>query len=147
VTLRLVTRADASAIEDFIARTPEIHSRRFSEILRSALDNTSGEYLAAVAEEADGITGVCAFGHIAGTIDSAALYGVAPISKTSVDLLAYAERELRARGMKRIVAEFPDAEEYKSYREVLLDSHYHPVGFVEDLYRDGVGMVIFVRLL
>jgi hypothetical protein len=115
------------------------------EIVRAAIEHESNEYLAAVSGDSPEV--VAAYGMVAGTIGTASLYGVIPITSRATELLSFAAHDLKNLGATQIVADFPDTDEFKPYRDVLLESGYDPTGLVEDYYSDGVAMVIFTRVL
>ena len=121
---------------------------RLREIVCSGAITPGKEYVTAISLHGDNeIEMIAAYGMVAGTIATGELYGVVPISKRVTELLSFAAHDLRNLGAKQIVAEFPDTDEFKPYRDVLLESGYDPTGLVEDFYRDGVAMVIFTRTL
>lgn len=120
---------------------------RFHEIVAEAINGKSNEYLAAVADDGGRVGAVAAYGLIAGTLGTAALHGVVPVTRHATGLLSFAAHELQSLGAKQVIAEFPDTDEYKPYRDVLLESGFDPTGLVEDFYRDGTAMVILTRKL
>jgi hypothetical protein len=78
---------------------------------------------------------------------TAAMHGMVPVTKNAIGLISFAAHDLQALGARQIVAEFPDTDEFKPYRDVLLESGFDPTGLVEDYYRDGAAMVILTRKL
>lgn len=120
---------------------------RLGEIIRSALTQPCNEYIAAISVGDEQAQIVAAYGMVAGALGTAALYGAVPISNRVTELLSFAAHDLQKLGTQRIVAEFPDTDQFKPYRDVLLESGYDPTGIVEDFYRDGIAMVILTRRL
>ena len=120
---------------------------RFVEIVDEGVGGNSVEYIVALAVDSDSIESIAAYGMVAGTLGTGAMYGVVPVSNRVTELLSFAAHDLQKLGAQRIVAEFPDTEEYKPYRDVLLESGYDPTGIVEDFYREGIAMVILTRKL
>lgn len=120
---------------------------RLYEILLEAMMRPGDEYIAALAFSEDRVEAVGAYGMVAGTLATGALYGVFPLSSRMTEFLSFAAHDLKTCGAGQIIAEFPDTEEFRPYRDVLLESGYTPAGLVEDFYRDGVAMVIFSRKL
>lgn len=143
MTFRRAGSSDAELVE--LLLTKHAVPSRLAEIVREALNGKSNEYFAAIS--GNPAQTVAAYGMVAGTIGTGALYGVVPISDRVTELLSFAAHDLQSCGAQRIVAEFPDRDEFKPYRDVLLESGYDPTGLVEDFYRDGVAMVIFTRKL
>ncbi len=125
-------------------RTSE--NSRLDEIVHAALATPNDEYRVALAVEHAKIEIVAAYGMVAGTLGTAALYGAVPITGRVTELLSFVAHDVQKLGAQQIVAEFPDSDEFKSYRDVLLESGYDPTGLVEDFYRDGEAMVIFTRV-
>lgn len=124
-------------------------SPRLVEIIRAAAEGESSEYIGCVDEGAEGIPAVAAYGMIAGTIGTAAFYGLAPLARAGTPagtrLVEFAIRDLKRLGARQIVAEFPESEDHAEYGKVLRSSGFDAVGRVEDFYRDGTGMLILVK--
>ena len=146
MTIRRAEPNDITWIERFfIAEEPPSHLR---EIILSATLMPGDEYVVALSQYEDyRVEMIAAYGMVAGTLATGELYGVVPITKRVTELLSFAAHDLKKYGAQQIVAEFPDTDEFKPYRDVLLESGYNPTGLVEDFYRDGVAMVIFTRKL
>jgi hypothetical protein len=137
---------DVMKLEKFLM-AEEPHSR-LAEIILDAAVRPGMEYVAALSTYDDGHPeSIAAYGIVAGTLSTATLYGVVPITSHTPELLSFAAHDLKQHGAERIIAEFPDTDEFKPYRDVLLESGYDPTGLVEDFYRDGIAMVIFTRKL
>lgn len=146
MTIRRANIHDIFTIERFL--TAEETPLRLAETIRSATLRPGEEYVVAVSMHDDGhMEMIAAYGMVAGTLSTGELYGVVPISRRVSELLSFAAHDLQKYGAQRIVAEFPDTEEFKPYRDVLLESGYDPTGLVEDFYRDGIAMVILTRML
>lgn len=145
MTVRRAELRDLLDIEKLLENAG--HRTRLGEIIRSALTQSCNEYIAAISVGNERAQIVAAYGMVAGTLGTGALYGVVPISNRMTEILSYAAHDLEKYGARQIVAEFPDTDEFKPYRDVLLESGYDPTGIVEDFYRDGIAMVIFTRKL
>ncbi len=134
-------------IVDACLRTARTGAKsHLAEIVDSALTTPNDEYRVALAVEHGKIESVAAYGMVAGTLSTAALYGAVPITARVSELLSFVAHDVQKLGAQQIVAEFPDTDEFGQYRDVLLESGYDPTGLVEDFYRDGVAMVIFARV-
>lgn len=121
---------------------------RLREIILDAVMRPGKEYVVALALTDDRQPqAIAAYGMVAGTIATGEMFGVVPVSSRTTELLSFVAHDLKECGALQIVAEFPDTDEFKPYRDVLLESGYDPTGLVEDFYRDGVAMVIFTRKL
>lgn len=127
---------------------------RLREIIRSAAAGAgagSHEYLACISGEGTDSRAIAAYGLIGGTIGSAALYGVTPMDSAydprGTELLDFATIHLQKLGALRVIAEFPDSDGYTLYRNALSKNGFDTAGRVEDFYRDGTAMLIFVRCL
>ena len=140
---RRATLSDSESVERLLCH----HSvqPRLAELVRAALTHFGNEYIAGVS--GDPLDSIAVYGMVAGTLTTGELYGILPISQRSPELLSFAAHDLKKHGAERIIAEFPDTDEFKPYRDVLLESGYDPTGLVEDFYRDGIAMVIFTRKL
>lgn len=134
---------DLPEIESLLANHYE--GTRMREVVGTAIAREGNAYIAAVSGNPP--EAVAAYGMIAGTLATAALYGVVPISSRVTELLSFAAHDLKKCGAEQIVAEFPDTEDFRPYRDILLESGYTPTGLVEDFYRDGIAMVILTRKL
>jgi hypothetical protein len=146
MTIRRAEPLDIFWIDRFL--NAEKPSSRLDELIRSGTLQPGDECVVAVSQEDSGhVETAAAYGMVAGTLSTGELYGVVPISKRVTEMLSFAAHDLKEYGAKQIVAEFPDTDEFKPYRDVLLESGYDPTGLVEDFYRDGVAMVIFTRKL
>ncbi len=144
--LRRADLGDVVKLERFIAA--EEPNSRLAEIILEGASLPSANYVAALSTWDDGRPeSIAAYGMVAGTIATGMLYGVVPITSRIGELLSFAAHDLKEHGAQRIVAEFPDTDEFKPYRDVLLESGYDPTGIVEDFYRDGIAMVILTRRL
>ena len=142
MTFRRAAASDSNTIAKILGSSDSV---RLGEIVSEAIKVSGNEYIAAVSGNPPDV--VAAYGMVAGTMATASLYGVVPISSRVTELLSFVAHDLQKLGAKQIVAEFPDTDEFKPYRDVLLESGYDPTGLVEDFYRDGVAMVIFTRTL
>lgn len=142
MTVRRARAGDIAHIESILALNGHA---RFKEIILSAISGNPNEYLAAVSGNPPEL--IAAYGMVAGTIGTASLYGVVPITRRAPELLSFVAHDLKNSGAQQIIAEFPDTDEFKAYRDVLLESRYNPTGMVEDFYRDGVSMILFARNL
>ncbi len=114
---------------------------------REAMYLQGDEYIAAMSTDEERVESIIAYGMVAGTLATGALYGVVPVSSRITELLSFAAHDLKKCGAQQIVAELPDTEDFRPYRDVLLESGYTPSGLVEDFYRDGIAMVILTRKL
>ena len=126
---------------------------RLREIIRSAAGAGVGssEYLACISGDGTDSRAIAAYGMIAGTIGSAALYGVTPRDSAGnplgIELLEFATSDLQKLGAERVIAEFPDSDDYILYRNALTVNGFGAAGRVEDFYRDGTAMLILLRSL
>ncbi|HUQ99618.1 MAG TPA: hypothetical protein VM166_09210 [Gemmatimonadaceae bacterium] len=145
MTVRRAELEDKLAIDRFLVGSTINY--RLYEIILEALTRPGEEYIAAISTFEDRVEIVGAYGMVAGTLATAALYGVFPLSSRMTELLSFAAHDLKKCGAEQIVAEFPDTDDFKPYRDVLLESGFTPTGLVEDFYRDGIAMVILTRKL
>lgn len=145
MTFRRAEFEDRLAVDRFLVGS-SINVRLY-EIILEAMMRPGVEYIAAVSITDGRASIVGAYGMVAGTLATASMYGVFPLSSRMTELLSFAAHDLKTCGAEQIMAEFPDTEDFKPYRDVLLESGYTPAGLVEDFYRDGVAMVIFTRKL
>jgi hypothetical protein len=128
------------------AKRPENRALdRIPEILEDALGKASSEYHVCVAERDGEFAGVGVYGWIAGTVGTAALYTViASGTKQAGTGLAILERilgELRSRGARLVVAEFPGYPSLTSYRALLEAGGFVKESVVPDYYQDGVPLI------
>ena len=145
MTIRRAEFEDKLAIDRFLIGSTINY--RLYEIILEAIVRPGKEYIAAISQVDDRVEIVAAYGMVAGTLATGALYGVFPLSSRMTELLSFAAHDLKKCGAEQIVAEFPDTDDFKPYRDVLLESGYTPTGLVEDFYRDGIAMVILTRKL
>ncbi len=145
MNIRRAELEDRVFTERLLLNTPV--NQRLYDIITEAMGMPGDEYVAAISLGGERVESIVAYGMVAGTLATGALYGVVPISSRITELLSFAAHDLKKCGAEQIVAEFPDTEEFKPYRDVLLESGYSPTGLVEDFYRDGIAMVILTRKL
>ncbi|MBA3657027.1 MAG: hypothetical protein H0W69_06730 [Gemmatimonadaceae bacterium] len=146
MNFRRAHNEDVELVDACLLSGRTLKNSRLDEIVHAALATPNDEYRVALAVENAKIEIVAAYGMVAGTIGTAALYGAIPITGRVMDLLSFVAHDVQNLGAQQIVAEFPDTDEFRPYRDVLLESGYNPTGLVEDFYRDGVAMVIFTRV-
>lgn len=145
MTVRRAEFEDRLAIDRFLIGST-INYRLYEIILESVM-RVGDEYITAISTIDDRVEIIGAYGMVAGTLATGALYGVFPLSSRMTEVLSFAAHDLKKCGAQQIIAEFPDTDDFKPYRDVLLESGYTPTGLVEDFYRDGIAMVILTRKL
>jgi ribosomal protein S18 acetylase RimI-like enzyme len=116
--------------------------------LARALSSTEVQVL--VAETDGKIVGVAAYGLVAGAEGAAKMHGmaVAPeaqrhgIARMLIEAFA---ADLKKRGARFVVVEFPDAPELAGGRTLLQQAKFVEESRVKDYFRDGIALVFLRR--
>jgi ribosomal protein S18 acetylase RimI-like enzyme len=118
---------------------------RVQEIIQDAVRG-SAEYRACVAMRDDGCLGVGAYGLVAGTVGTAALYAVVVAKGAEKDGIGAAVvdwilADLTSGQTRLVVAEFPGHRSPGRYRSLLEAAGFAEESQVEDYFEDGVPLV------
>jgi|SRR5579862_202756 len=122
-------------------------------LARALTAQSPTESIALVAESDDGrVVGVAVYGEVAGTEGAAKMHGmaVAPESQRhgiARSLIAAFSEDLRQRGARFVLVEFPDAPELSGGRSLLEQAKFVEESRLKNYFRDGIAMVFLRREL
>ena len=140
------TRADIARtlVLEALFGTPYSETALYA--LERAILGDSDEYRISYEIENDQVVAIALFGTIAGTVGTARLFLVAPVSAgaASVRVIDGVVRTLQASGHRLLIAELPDDAPFAGMRKLLLESGFQEESRIEDLIRPGVALT-FLR--
>lgn len=153
--IRLITPDDANALAELSAGTGFFHQGEIETlhgVLADYFTSTRDEYghVAVLWEENDVPLGYVYFAPEEMTDRTWYVWWVAVAADQQGkgiggQLLAFAEREVRAAGGRLLVIETSSTAKYEPTRRFYVRNGYTPAGIVPDLYADGDGMAIFTK--
>jgi ribosomal protein S18 acetylase RimI-like enzyme len=156
MTLRELRPSDREPIRELLDATEFFRPEEVNvamELVDLALDKPGQkDYLFAVSEEGDKVTGYVCWGETACTRGTYDLYwvAVAPGAQgkgTGRSLMAHAEEEMRKAGGRLCVVETSGLSKYESTRAFYLRIAYHEEARIRDYYQPGDDLVIYTKAL
>lgn len=120
---------------------------RLPELLRAAVDDPAGEYRACVAERDGELVGFGVYGLVAGTVGTAAVYGVLVAARSrragiGLRLMLHMMQDLTKTGTRMVFAEVPGDACVMRYRALLIAYGFMEETRIDDFYRDDVSQII-----